>query len=826
MIKERDWKKRIAEICVFIVTLLVHIYFVFQMSAPQYVDEYRTFFTGEFLAGRDNLSLLHTFEVANIYYGFGQVLFYIPFFWLFNSIDVVFKAALIFNGIIMSVIPVLALKIFRVLLPDISDIQRSALAFAIGMFSPLIYSSKTVTNETFLLFFPVLILYLLVFLLNNEDKKRKVIVSALLGAVSMWMYTLNARGLAITVAVCVCVFYIEIMRKEKKIALIPFGISLISIYGINGLLKKYIIQVFHHPYAGTSIRNSNISLWERIKLFDISNLLTALSSDWGNWFYVIVISGGLAAFIIGIIFVKKESKLDKCIWIYPVSSTFITYAMLFFVNYNAYSNPKERLIDYYIYGRYYDLLIPILLIVGISFLIRYSKSKKAFLFAMIVNVLTYIVASTGFADVLIKTGSHGIRVLNIGTLTAFLDSSFVNSPKHLHFIGISIVSFIIFVVLYELAKKKKIIWLSLLFGCCFLFATIYVMKDCRNTSNSAKNDVDEVRMLFREYEGLNDEYKTIYYLYEGGSKRAVNVQYALRGWRVAQVDMKSDYNMDLNMIEENSFVLARKEFFLDVQNKDFEYVCEKNGMLLYAYGDELISDLQLDENSREGVSLMSLLKTDEINELVVRSGAQSYGPYVSLEPGTYYVKIQGYDLESAEVLIGKDYSTVLIDRVILEQDSNKIELTFSLDSYGELIEIKVDNSDKEYIVIENMEITDESNNLIFETKGGGLYSTIPANVYIMDANREILLEPVILDKGNYLITIRGRNMEGIKMECNDLSTCNLSVLAKNADYVIYELICSETEKYPSIVIDSDGSKSTVIKDVIIESISEMQIGED
>ncbi|MDE7366222.1 MAG: hypothetical protein K2N24_02580, partial [Lachnospiraceae bacterium] len=69
MIKERDWKKRTAEICVFIVTMLVHIYFVFQISAPQYVDEYRTFLTGEFLAGRDNLSLLHAFEEANMYYG-------------------------------------------------------------------------------------------------------------------------------------------------------------------------------------------------------------------------------------------------------------------------------------------------------------------------------------------------------------------------------------------------------------------------------------------------------------------------------------------------------------------------------------------------------------------------------------------------------------------------------------------------------------------------------------------------------------------------------------------------------------------------------------
>ena len=207
ILKKKGLQLCYTEISVFVLTFLIHVFFMWRIGAPQFVDEYRTFLTGEFLAGRYDLSLLHAYEEANIYYGFGQVLFYIPFFWIFESMDAVFKAALILNGIVMSLVPVLALKIFRMLLPGYSEFSKAGMAFSIGMFSPLIYASKTVTNETFLLFFPVLILYLIVVLSMNEDKKRKIILSALLGLCAAWMYTLNARGLAVAFSVFICVAY-------------------------------------------------------------------------------------------------------------------------------------------------------------------------------------------------------------------------------------------------------------------------------------------------------------------------------------------------------------------------------------------------------------------------------------------------------------------------------------------------------------------------------------------------------------------------------------------------------------------------------------------
>lgn len=821
MTKEYIEKKYIliAEICVFVLTFAVHVFFVSQMSAPQYVDEYRTFLTGEFLAGRDDLSLLHTFEESNMYYGFGQVLFYIPFFWIFDSIDSVFKAALILNGIVMSLIPVLSLKIFRMILPDYSEFQRSSLAVAIGMFSPFLYSSKTVTNETFLLFFPVLILYLLVVLIQNDSKKRKIIFSALLGITSMYMYTLNARGLAFTFSVFICVFFIEIIKKEKKIVLIPYVVSSVCMYGVNCFIKKYIIQSFHQPFTGTGIRNSDINFFERLKQYDIHGLFTALTSDWGNWFYVLVISGGIVAFLIGIVFIKKKDKFDKYIWMYPLTSTFVTYVMLFFVNYNAYSTPSKRLIDYYIYGRYYDLLIPVILIVGISYLIKYSGAKKVFWIAILVNVFTGVVASTGFANILIETGSSGIRVLNIGTLTAFLSDSFVNNPTYSHFIGISIVGLLIFIILYELAKKKKVIWMSLLICCCFLFATQYVMKSCKNASIAAKNNIDEMRTLFYEYENLDDEYKRVYYLYEKGTNRAVNMQYALRGWKVAQVDMKSDYNTDLNMLEENSFILVRNEFFLDVLDNDFKYIREENGAVLYAYGDDLISKLNLEEQKRENVSLLSLVKADETTSLIVSRGEQSYGPYINLEAGTYYVEIEGKNLESVQTMVLKNYAADIIDIAIQKQECDKIELVFSIETYAENIEIPVFNNDKEYIIIEHMKIIDENNKQVFEANGSNLPVTSPVYIYTIEDYEKLYLEPVILEEGKYLITIKGSNVDQLEMNCDELEECTLLLTEEHADYIKYELTCSNFIKYPSIRMSTSNGEFVMIEDVIIEAVN-------
>lgn len=817
MLKKKRFRLFCVEISVFALTFLIHIFFIRNIHAPQYVDEYRTFLTGEFLAGRYDLSLLHAYEEANMYYGFGQVIFYIPFFWIFHSIDNVFKAALIFNGVIMSLVPVLTVKIFRILLSENSEFERAVLAFAIGIFPPLIYSSKTVTNETFLLFFPVLILYLLVVLSVNEDKIKKIILSILLGLCSMWMYTLNARGLAITFSVALCVLIMEGVKKEKKVSVFPYISTSIIVYIINYFTSRYIIRQFHSPIGGSSVRNYDINLLSRIKQLHISRFFTALSSWSGNWLYMAVVSGGLLVLLVVAAKQRQKQTIDGNIMLYVLASAFITSAMLFGVDYKAYSNPGKRLIDYYIYGRYYDLLIPLILIVGIYFLIRYEMSCKRYLVTILIMMCTCLMASVCVAGILIKTESGGIRILNIGTLTAFLGGSFITNPSYRHFVGISIAASMVCAILILLGKRKKPILIAAVFSSLFLFAASHVMASCKESSAYSGITLSECENMFSEYEEIDEKYKTVYYLYENSTFRGVNVQYALRGWKAAQVDMKSDYNGNLDMIEENSFIYTKGEMFLDLLYENCKFIKGESGGELYAYGEDLIEELNIENQDRSNVSLNSLFGS-EGSALSIAKGASSYGPYLNLDAGTYYVEIDGKYLDTVSATVTKNFASDLVECSITDQTKEELCLCFTSDTAMESVEIFVYNADSPYVTINNMYFYDEEKQQVFAASGKDLNATAWSHVIAQDGTAH--LNPVILDKGKYLIRLEGTDVTYLSAVSDDLQEGYLREFERGENYIVYELKCEEFLKYPEILFESKTAGEKHIESIVIERIDE------
>lgn len=816
ILKKKGFQLRYTEIGIFAITFLIHVIFIWRIGAPQYVDEYRTFLTGEFLAGKQDLSLLHAYEEGNIYYGFGQVLFYIPLFWLFDSIDVVFKAALIFNGIIMSLVPVLALKIFRMLLPEYSELSKAGMAFAIGMFSPLIYQSKTVTNETFLLFFPVLILYLITVLTMNEDKKKKVVLSALLGLSSAWMYTLNARGLAITFSVFICVIYMEFIRRQKKFSFMSYMIFSVAVFVLEHFVSKYVIYNFYRPFSGTEIRNKDIVFLERIRQLHISGFFTAVSTWSGNWFYIVAVSGGLIALLIIVMIKYKKNNTESNILLYALANTVITCGMLFGVNYRILSNPSEGLIDSYMYGRYYDLLIPVILIVGMYFLLKFASLLKTYVATMFLIFCTGALGTICFAGTLLKTGSKGSRILNIGTLTAFLDDSFVSHPSRIHFLGISIAMLIIFTILTLAAKAKKPLIAAVLFGGSFLFATTSVMLSCTQASQNNAKQVSAYRDMFLDYQKLDEAYNTVYFLYENGVPRGVNLQYALQGFKVVQIDMGSDYNPNLDMIEKNSFILSPKETLLDLMWEDCKFICEESGLFLYAYGQELIELLDTEEGeSRDTISLRPLrIRNAEDFILAIEAGAHSYGPYVCLGAGTYQAEIRGRYLDQASVQVTKNFAVDFIETSIVEQSQDRIIVSFSDAVDMNDVEVLVSNEKRPYMIIDEILIFDDKGELIFTAPANELSTT--GKAYIISGAGEICLQSLIyLDKGTYLVTIKGSNVTDLQLVSHNLPGGELREIENTADHIVYELDCKEVIKSPDILLESLGDSEKYIEDIVI-----------
>lgn len=811
-------KKGISEVIVFIVTFFVHLFFVFQMEAPQYVDEYRTFLTGEFLAGADNLSLLHTYEKQNMYYGFGQVIFYIPLFWIFDSIDLVYKAALIFNACIMSSIPVLAIKIFRVALPDVKEVAKVFLSLAVGVYSPLIYSSKTVTNETILLFVPVLVYYLIVKLLENENKYCRIVLSVALGFTSMYAYMLNGRGLAITISVFVTIVIVTLFMKNRKIEWILYGISVIIVYFINKAVKTYIIREFHQPWVGSRVTNANANLVQRLQGIDIYQAGTALLSDWGNIFYVLVVSGGLIAFLVSIIFIKKKSKTDQYLLIYPIIACCITFGMLFFVNYTAYANPSKMLLDYYIYGRYYDALIPIILIAGIIYLIRYQECTKNIFITVLGMIIICIIACTKFVRLLIETESSGIRVLNIGTISSFLNNTFATKPGHWHFIILSVAAIVLFASLYLCAKKQKVVLMAIILIGLYGYAGVVTMQECVVDSKNQQKTIDQVRDVFEQYDYVDESYKKVFYLYDGGTFRGVNIQYALRGWQVAQITMTAEEIENIDMIPDNCFILTSKDTGLGLFG-NCTFLCEENEMAVYAYGENLIEALRLD-SKKEELELLSCVDIDDERELILSKDKQSFGPYIMLNQGEYSVIIQGENLDIAEPLVIKDFGANIIDSIVEEQNDSTIKLSFTLDAKTDNIEVPIFNRGNEYMVVSNCTIYAADGEQVFRADGKELLCTDDSPCRYLNQNDQCVLEMMLVEKGQYILTFQGSDIETLRYVEAEDANYSLSLLKADDRQVKYELYVSDFVKNPLLEFIHEGEENAILENVTIEPLRE------
>lgn len=804
------------ELCVFMMTFLLHLYWIFQLKGPQYADEYRTFLTGAFLSGKYDLSLLHSMNVADYYYGFGQTVFYVPFFYLFRSIDNVFKASLLFNAVIVSLIPVVVINIYRRLL-NLTELQMGAVGFAIGIFPPIVYQSKTVTNETFLCFFPVLILFILVLLCENTDSRRRRIFSFILGTASMYMYTLNARGLAIFVAIFLCVVYSELIKRNHKISFMLYLSGSIIVYIVNKFVKHYIYIQYHQPLLNTNIKNDNINFIGRMKLLDLGKLLQALETYSGNLFYIMITTFGLIIVIVLTYFMKKKSMTEDMMMLLAMLNMIITCGMLFFINYNFYASPSESLIDYYIYGRYYDLFIPVILIVGIYLIVKFNYKPNFYIAVLFIFFTIIGITSFWFADVLVSTKSNGIRLLNIGFIASFLDKSFVQAPEPKHFLICGGIILFLSVLLIYLIKKKIILG-SLLMCIVFCFITQNVMASSINTSASQYETLEKYRNLTDKYEELDDSYKSIYFLYKSGTQRGVNIQYALMNWRICQLDWTDENEYGINNIPENVFILTKNDDVLDIMLDNCTLLDNQGSFYLWAYGERLNEILKTEDKCRKQIDITNRFTNK--STLVIERNHTSFGPYIDLKKGSYEAVIKGSDLQNAGIHMTKEIGAEIIEHKIIVQTADLIKVQFELGQFSENVEILVGNTSDGYIFIDSLNVKNiEDDSLVYDKPGSKLRTTNENSYIAVTHNQFGEIDLIYLKAGSYLFNIKNAEPDTLLIESNS-SLISVEDITDGNDSVTLRVSGSEDVKNLKLSLKAKTNVYAAISNICIEKESD------
>lgn len=88
----------------------------------------------------------------------------------------------------------------------------------------------------------------------------------------------------------------------------------------------------------------------------------------------------------------------------------------------------------------------------------------------------------------------------------------------------------------------------------------------------------------------------------------------------------------------------------------------------------------------------------------------SFGPYITLEPGTYELVIRGERLSAACAYVTSDSGTVTIDCRLLAQEEGQILLAFTLEERSENIEFCVVNPSEQDVILDSMTLRNTSEN--------------------------------------------------------------------------------------------------------------------
>ena len=158
-------------IFLYIITLLLFLFFGLQCNNPYLVDETGTIAPGAYLSGYDWSTT--NYCMGNYPYKYFQSLFYIPILKLINNPFLIYKAIVIIQGILYSIIPVLVYYLLRKCLKVKSKIKSSIISLLTALLPTPFLLSTYVTADLLLTIIPWIIIILLCISFDNQDKKKQ-----------------------------------------------------------------------------------------------------------------------------------------------------------------------------------------------------------------------------------------------------------------------------------------------------------------------------------------------------------------------------------------------------------------------------------------------------------------------------------------------------------------------------------------------------------------------------------------------------------------------------------------------------------------------------
>lgn len=410
-------------------------------------------------------------KCATKYYSWGySLLLTIPFIIAPDNMIVMSKIAIIINALLCSSVFPLLYQIGKKIMDKIDEDIIIICAFITSIYSSYFLQASVALSEALLLFLYVLLIWLILKYLSNQKIKWAVLSGVCCG----YMYTVHHRTLGILIAFIV-VLLIMYKRSKNLRELLCFGIPLVLCMWGGVFVEHYLIT--REAMGGIYKENTYGSMMEKLLgMMNIEGILGAIRNVIGAVWYILVgtlttAGMGIISCIKRVITLGRGNKYGDKSETKSVLYYFIILSLAFSLGISIIAmagvGSSGNRIDIIFYGRYFENVLSIFILIGLCELGCMRRNKMRIKHVIL---LVWVMISTSMIVYFFTLMIDGNAVNYFGITAVLGFYSFPNLSTY-SVLPVSICTIVVMgglVYLFWLEGGYKIIAYCLMAG-CFLY---------------------------------------------------------------------------------------------------------------------------------------------------------------------------------------------------------------------------------------------------------------------------------------------------------------------------------------------------------------------
>ena len=373
-----------------IIIFLFHIWYLREIRVPVIRnDEYGYWSHAALLSGHDWSEVLSNHMN---WYSYGYSLILAPLFYLTDDLYIMYKTAIVFNGIFGVLTYLLCFLCARQLFPGAKKQILLTASFAVCMYSSYITQSQIAWSETFL----YLMIWLLLYLFLRFERRPSTGSALALSACMGYCYIIHNRTIGIVTAYFLIVLFLRLAGRIDWRLFTAMLSPLLLILLLNTHVKTYLCMVEGFglkPKNGMGAQKEHLASlltlegWQNLDRALSGQLWCLFSSTFGLAFW------GLARCVklpIRSLFQHKWGRHAAFYLFAMLASlgTFCVSAISLIDPDSITTLSSDTDLSYFIYTRYDECIIGILLLLGLLEL-AYCKKNLQFLKVFSFGIFLY-----------------------------------------------------------------------------------------------------------------------------------------------------------------------------------------------------------------------------------------------------------------------------------------------------------------------------------------------------------------------------------------------------------------------------------------------------